>query len=63
MYTLQDAQEQIASEMDQSATAPTAGGTDWNIRKNALNRALIDYENSSDWDNLKVVYNSKVTAA
>lgn len=62
-YTLQDAQEQIASEMDQSPTAPTAGGTDWNIRKNALNRALIDWENSNDWDSLKVVYNSKVTIA
>lgn len=63
MWTLQDAQEQIASEMDQSTTAPTAGGTDWNIRKNALNRALFDWENSNDWDCLKVVYNSKVTAA
>lgn len=62
-YTLQDAQEQIASEIDQSASAPTAGGTDWNIRKNALNRALIDWEKSSDWESLKVVHNSKVTAA
>lgn len=62
-YTLQDAQEHIASEMDQSASAPTAGGTDWNIRKNALNRALIDFENSNDWDSLKVVYNSNVTVA
>src|SRR4051794_28291916 len=62
-WTLQDLQEQIASEMDQSPTAPTAGGTDWNIRKNALNRALFDWENSNDWDSLKVVYNGKVTAA
>lgn len=62
-WTLQDLQEQIASEMDQSPTAATAGGTDWNIRKNALNRALIDWENSNDWDSLKVVYNGKVTVA
>lgn len=62
-WTLQDAQEQIASEMDQSPTAATAGGTDWNIRKNALNRALIDWENSDDWDSLKVVFNGKVTVA
>lgn len=62
-WTLQDCQEQIASEMDQSPNAPTAGGTDWNIRKNALNRALIDWENSNDWDSLKVVHNSKVTVA
>ena len=62
-WTLQDCQEMIASEMDQSPTAPTAGGTDWEIRKNALNRSLIDWENSNDWDSLKVVYNSKVTVA
>lgn len=62
-WTLQDAQEQIASEMDQSEDAPTAGGTDWNIRRNALNRALIDWENSNEWDSLKVVHNGKVTVA
>lgn len=62
-YSLQDAQEIISSEMDQSPTAPTNGGTDWNIRTNALNRALIDWENSNEWDALKVVYNSKVTVA
>jgi len=60
-YTLQDAQELIASEMDQSPTAPTVGGQDWNIRKNALNRALIDFDNSNEWESLKVVYNSNVT--
>ena len=49
--------------MDQSPSAPTAGGTDWNIRKNALNRALIDWENSNEWDSLKVVFNGKVTVA
>lgn len=62
-YTLNDYQVDIASEMDQSPTAPTAGGTDWNIRKNAGNRALIDYKNSNDWDSLKVPFNSKVTVA
>lgn len=62
-WTLQDAQEQIASEMDQSPTAPTAGGTDWNIRRNALNRALIDWENSNEWESLKVVFNGNVTVA
>jgi hypothetical protein len=62
-WSLQTAQEQIASEMDQSPTAPTSGGTDWNIRKNALNRALFDWENSNEWDCLKVVYNSYVTTA
>src|SRR4051812_15112835 len=63
MWTLLDAQQQIASEMDQSPNAPTEGGTDWNIRKNALNRSLFDWENSNEWESLKVVFNSKVTTA
>lgn len=62
-WTLQDFQENIASEMDQSPTAPTAGGTDWNIRKNAANRALIDWQNSNEWDSLKVVFNGNITVA
>ena len=62
-WTLQDLQEQIASEIDQSDSAPTEGDKDWNIRRNALNRALIDWENSADWDSLKVVYNGNVTVA
>lgn len=63
MWTLLDAQQQIASEMDQSPTAPSQGGTDWTIRQNALNRALFDWENSNEWETLKVIYNSRVTAA
>ncbi len=62
-WTLLDAETQIASEMDQSATAPTVGGTDWNIRKNALNRALFDWENTNDWDCLKVVHNGKISTS
>jgi hypothetical protein len=62
-WTLQDAQEMISSEMDQSPSAPTAGGTDWEIRKNALNRALIDFENSNEWESLKVVHNGNITIA
>ena len=62
-YTLNDGQIAIASEMDQSPNAPSEGGTDWNIRKIALNRALIDYKNSREWESLKVPFNSKVTVA
>ncbi len=62
-WTVLDAQNQIASEMDQSATAPTQGGADWNIRMNALNRALIDWAGSNEWDCLKKVYNAKVSTS
>ena len=62
-WTVQDYQIQIANEMDQSATAPTAGGTDWNIRMNALNRSLVDWAESSDWDALKKIYNGKISTS
>lgn len=62
-WSVLDAQNQIASQMDQSADAPTQGGADWNIRLNALNRALVDWGNSNDWDSLKKVYNVLVSVA
>lgn len=49
--------------MDQSATAPTTGGTDWNIRLNALNRALFDWGEAYDWSVLKKVYNGVISTS
>jgi len=62
-WTLQDIQNQIASEIDQSATAPTAGGTDWNIRLNFINRSLIDWSESYDWECMKKVFNGLVSTS
>lgn len=53
----------IASEIDQSATAPTAGGTDWNIRLNFINRSLIDWSLSYDWESSKKVFNGLVSTS
>jgi len=61
--SLLDLQNQIASEIDQSATAPTQGGTDWNIRMNALNRALFDWAETYDWTVLKKVHNGLISTA
>lgn len=62
-YSLLDCQNLIASEVDQSATAPTAGGTDWNIRLNFLNRSLKDWGESYDWRALLKVHNGIVSTA
>jgi len=59
--SLQDIQNWISSEIDQSATAPTAGGTDWNIRNNFINRSLIDWSESYDWECMKKVNNGMIT--
>ncbi len=63
MSSLQDIQNLIASEIDQSATAPTAGGTDWNIRTNFINRSLIDWSLSYDWECMKKVFNGLVSTS
>ena len=62
-WTLQDLENQMANELDQSATAPTAGGADWNLRLNALNRALFDWSESYDWRALLKVHNGVVSTA
>lgn len=62
-WSLLDLQNQIANEMDQSATAPTEGGTDWNIRLNSLNRALFDWAETYDWTVLKKVFNGIISTS
>ena len=62
-YSLIDIQALIANELDQSATAPTQGGTDWNIRLGAINRAQNDWAESNEWDALKVVFNGLISTA
>lgn len=61
--SLLDLQNQIASEMDQSPTAPTQGGTDWNIRLVALNRALFDWGEAYDWRALHKVFNGIISTS
>jgi hypothetical protein len=63
MWTLQLLQDAIANEVDQSATSATAGGTDWNIRTNLLNRAQQDWSETYDWSSLLKVHNGLITTA
>jgi hypothetical protein len=62
-WTVLDVQNQIASEMDQSATAPSEGGADWNIRLNVINRSLFDWANSGEWSCLKKIYNCLISTS
>ena len=62
-WSLSDIQAQIASEVDQSSTAPNEGGTDWNIRLNFINRSLIDWSESYDWECMKKVFNGLVSTS
>jgi len=62
-WSLQDIQNQIASELDQSSSAPTAGGSDWNMRLNAINRSLFDWADTNEWSALKAVHNGVISTS
>jgi hypothetical protein len=62
-WSVNDIEVQIASEIDQSSTPPTEGETDWNIRLNIINRSLIDWAESNDWDSLKGIYNAVISTS
>ena len=54
--TLQTLQEKIASLVDQSVTPPTAGGSEWNVRKTFINRAIQEWGDAYDWEALRAVW-------
>ena len=62
-WTVQDIQNQIAYEVDQDDSSPTAGGTDWTIRLGLINRSLFDWAESYDWSSLKKVHNGLVSTS
>lgn len=62
-WTVTDIQNQIAHEIDQSASAPSEGGTDWNIRLGLINRSLRDWAETYDWDDLKKIYNGVISTS
>lgn len=62
-WDVQEMQEQLASILDNSSSAPTAGGTDWNIRLNLLNRAQLDWAEVYDWRALLKTINTRTSVA
>ena len=62
-WTLSSLELQLAAELDQSASAPTEGGADWNVRLNLLNRSQLDWAESYDWSVLKKVHNGRISTS
>lgn len=58
-----DLQVSLANYLDQSNTAPTEGGNDWNYRLNLLNRAQQSWGLSYNWPELYAEFNGKISAA
>ncbi len=51
--TLDNIQTKMAATLDQSTTTPTQGGSEWNVRKEFINRAVEEWSNAYDWEALK----------
>ncbi len=62
-WSVNDIQNQIASEVDLSSTAPSTSDSDWSLRLNLINRSLRDWAESYDWDDLKKVHNGIVSTS
>jgi hypothetical protein len=51
--TLNDIQIHVAAVVDQSVTPPTAGGSESELRKSWVNRAIQEWGEAYDWEGLR----------
>lgn len=58
-----DLQVSLANYIDQTNTAPSQGGTDWNYRLNLLNRAQQDWALAYEWPHLYKEINALTSLA
>ena len=47
---------QVASTVNQEASAPTSGGDEFSLWLNYINRALFEWENATDWEELRKTF-------
>lgn len=55
---VQELQNRIATEVDHTNSAPTAGGSKWNLRLKNLNRAQNSWAAAAEWKELYKEYGS-----
>lgn len=63
MATVNDLQKKLATLLDQSATAQTAGGAQWNLRMEYLNLAQKDWQDAYQWPTLYTEVNTLTSQA
>ena len=59
--TLTQIMQQIGSTVNQEATAPTAGGAEYNLWLNYINRGIQEWSEANDWEALRKYYRPGVT--
>lgn len=53
--TLNDVQINVAAVVDQSVTPPTAGGSESELRKSWINRAIQEFGEAYDWESFRKI--------
>jgi len=53
--------QSIAATVNQESTAPTAGGDEYNLWLEYINRALFEWANATDWEVLRKTFYPSVT--
>lgn len=59
--TVDEIMTQIASTVNQEATAPTAGGTEWSLWLQYINRGIAEWARANDWEDMRRVFYPGVT--
>ena len=60
---VQELQNRVASSVDQSATAPTAGGDTWNLRLRYLNRSQNNWADTYNFRELYKEFNTQTSTS
>lgn len=61
--TVDQIMTQIASTVNQEASSPTAGGDEYLLWLQYINRALFEWSNAADWEVLRKVYFPTITGS
>lgn len=59
--TVNQIMTQIASTVNQEATSPTAGGTEWTLWLSFINRSIEEWARAFDWEELRKNYFPPIT--
>lgn len=60
-WSLQQIEDGIASEIDQSSTSPADTTDDWAVRRTFVNRSLVDWAETNDWQILFTELSSRTS--
>lgn len=59
--TVSQIMQSIAATVNQEATAPTSGGTEYNLWLEFINRSVLEWSQTADWEILRKLFYPSIT--